>query len=106
MVDSYTEDGTWSHIASPDVGWVSNEYLFFQTADGAGTSVMLDFRQALASAPLTVRNLPSPEGAPVDEVAAGTPVLAVATTLDGQWRQVVQPVQGWVAANDFPAALE
>jgi hypothetical protein len=105
-VDGFSEDGAWSHLAEPNSGWVSNQYLSFLTDDAAQAMVMIEVRQAPAPAPIVVRALPGPDGVVVGEITAGAPMVAVATTLDGQWRQVIRPVPGWVAAHEFPAALE
>src|SRR5690606_20723658 len=51
-VDSFSEDGEWSHIFEPYTGWVSNEYLFFQSDDEAQEMVQLEIRRQSAPAQL------------------------------------------------------
>ncbi|HXF62913.1 MAG TPA: SH3 domain-containing protein [Caldilineaceae bacterium] len=103
-VDSFSEDGGWSHIFDPHTGWVSNEYLFFQSGDEAQEMVQLEVRRQRAPSPLAVRARPDLDAAVVGEVAAGAPVIAVAKRLDGSWLHVVYPVAGWVSAHELPPA--
>lgn len=103
-VDSFSEDGEWSHIFDPHTGWVSNEYLFFQSGDEAQEMVQLEVRRQRAPAPLVVRARPDLDAAVVGEVAVGAPVIIVAKRLDGSWLQLVHPVTGWVSAHELPPA--
>jgi hypothetical protein len=103
-VDSFAENGGWSHIQTPAEGWVSNDYLSFMTDGETKVMVQLHVRQTAAPTTVVVRAAPTADAAVMGEVAAGASIVAVATTLDGAWHQVVQPLPGWVAGQELPVA--
>jgi uncharacterized protein YraI len=103
-VDGVAENGGWSHIQTPAAGWVSNDYLSFMTDGEPKVMVQLHVRQMATPTTVVVRAAPTSDAALVGEVAAGSSIVAIATTLDGAWHQVVQPLAGWVAVQELPVA--
>jgi len=99
-VIEFSPDGAWSHIALPDDGWVSNQFLSFLTDGDAKELVQLQVRRETVTAPLVIHTLPIPDSAQVAQLDAGDPLVTVAVTLDGRWRQTAEPVVGWVAASE------
>lgn len=104
-VVGYSDDGAWSNIDRPHNGWVSNEYLHFETRDSIGVRVQLRVRQ-LETRPYqaAVRSAPRPDAAVVATLPPTTSVLAVAATVGNAvgWLHITDPVQGWLSLNDVP----
>ncbi|MCC6168847.1 MAG: SH3 domain-containing protein [Caldilineaceae bacterium] len=94
-VDGFSVDGAWSHIAQPNDGWVSNQYLSFLT-DDAKEFVLLQVRRETVAAPLVIHQLPNAGSATVTQLQPGDSLVTVAITLDGAWRQTAYPASGWV----------
>lgn len=99
-VIEFSPDGAWSHIALPNDGWVSNQFLSFLTDGDAKELVQLQVHRETVTAPLVIHALPHPDSAEVAQLDAGDPLVTVAITLDGVWRQTAEPVVGWVAAPE------
>lgn len=94
-VDGFSADGAWSHIAQPNDGWVSNQYLSFLT-DDAKELVLLQVHRETVTAPRVIYQLPDAGSATVAHLQPGDSLVTVAITLDGAWRQTAYPASGWV----------
>ena len=99
-VVGFSDDGVWSQIDQPRVGWVSNEYLQFEAAIGASVRLQVSVAQAKPYE-VVVRDSPRAGSSQVGVLPAGTTAVVVGVTTDdgGMWLQMAQPA-GWVTAND------
>lgn len=107
-VVGYSDDGLWSQIDQPRRGWVSNDYLTFQSPD-EGVSVQLRVRQVRTRNYETViRTAPRADAQEVATLVPNQPirVVAVSANSPNNWLQVVGPASGWLAVQDamWPAA--
>ena len=98
-VIGFSDDGEWSQIDQPQMGWVSNEFLQFESAFGVSVRLQVHVLQA-NSYEVAVRQSPRIGSEQVGGLPAGSTAVAVGESTDAAWRQLVQPVVGWVAAND------
>ncbi|MGB5048871.1 MAG: SH3 domain-containing protein [Caldilineaceae bacterium] len=92
-VDGFNEDGSWSHIAAPVAGWISNEFVTF-----AGLYLRPGLGQVIQAGSV-VRSEPHRDAPAIDTLVAGQTLVFVALSADGQWRQVVEPSPGWVESR-------
>lgn len=101
-VVGYSDDGEWSEIDQPRLGWVSNDYLIFQSP-AEGERVQLRVRQVRTRNYETViRDAPRPEAKEVASLAPNQPIMVVAISASGpnNWLHVVGPSTGWLAVQD------
>ncbi len=99
-VDQFSEDGNWSHITRPAVGWVSNQYLYFNNKDAAGVSIRLTVRrQRVGTGDVGVRSGPGSDYPQAGVLSSQTSILIIATTADNSWMQLAEPITGWVTAE-------
>jgi uncharacterized protein YraI len=96
----FSDDGIWSQLESPVEGWVSNEFLRFQS-DGAlalDTVLRLERGRPIAAS-VNVRSGPGTDYAILGRLSADQTVVLVATHLDSGWKQIIEPMPGWVRAD-------
>jgi hypothetical protein len=99
-VVAFSPDARWSEIDAPYRGWVSNDYLFFLSDRLPDIRIRLAMEHAeITASILWVRSGPSVESATVDRLGPYESIVVVASTLDGNWKQIVAPVQGWLNAG-------
>jgi uncharacterized protein YgiM (DUF1202 family) len=98
-VVGFSDDGAWSQIDLPRWGWVSNDFLQFESAFGVSVRLQVRVLQAKPYG-VAVRNSPRPGGEQVAVLPPGSAAVAVATDDAERWWQLIEPVAGWVAAND------
>jgi uncharacterized protein YgiM (DUF1202 family) len=105
-VVAFSEDGRWSQIERPRMGWVSNDFLLFQSQDAAHSSIQLDVHPRRAQRyEVAVRATPHANA----EVVATLPpeeavIVAARLGNPATWFQIADPAVGWVAANDLAPA--
>ena len=99
LVDSFTDDGAWSHIAAPVNGWVSNEFVTFAGATPEQRVYVQFARGQTTETSLPVRSAPRADAPATATLEAGQTLILVAVSADGLWRQVVEPFPGWVESR-------
>lgn len=101
-VVAFYNDGKWAQIASPQAGWVSNDYLRYHSVDATPSAVRLGVQQLETL--YATRVLAAPN-ATADEIAtlprAEVVIVAASVGNPVTWYQVADPVVGWVAASDL-----
>ena len=105
-VIAFSEDGRWSQIERPRSGWVSNEFLLFQSQDATLTSIRLNVHPRRTQ-PYAVEVRAAPRlDAEVTATLSPGAVVVVATLLGepATWYQIADPATGWIAANDLVPA--
>ncbi len=101
-VVGYSDDGKWAEIDQPLAGWVSNDYLTYQSPDG-GVSVQLRVRQVRTRNYTTLlRAAPRADAPEVAAFAPNQPVIVIALSGNGpnNWLQIAGPETGWLAVQD------
>jgi SH3-like domain-containing protein len=105
-VIAFSEDGRWSQIERPRSGWVSNEFLLFQSQDATLTSIRLNVHPRRTQPyAVEVRAAPRLDAEVTETLPPGT--VVVVATLIGEpatWYQIADPAIGWIAANDLVPA--
>jgi hypothetical protein len=95
-----SEDGAWSQIRSPVEGWVSNEFLRFQSEGTLALDTVLRLERGRPiAASVNVRSGPGTDYTILGHLSADQSVVMVATHLDSGWKQIIVPMQGWVRAD-------
>jgi uncharacterized protein YgiM (DUF1202 family) len=104
-VVAFSADGRWSQIERPRMGWVSNDFLLFQSQDATLSSIQLNVEQRRAQRyEVAVRAAPTVNADVTTTLSPDEPVIVAATTGEpANWYQIADPVIGWVAANDLAA---
>lgn len=106
-VIGFSSDVQWSRIAQPLEGWVSNWYLNFLSPDELETPVQVLHRPMRAAGDgAPVYALPSQAGEAISYLDAGVATVAIATTVDGEWRHIARPVRGWVMSRNLVPDVE
>ena len=101
-VTAFSPDAAWSQTTQPAQGWVSNQFLSFLSPGDVPVSVRIGVQAlTVASGPTPVFETPDAAGAVARMLPAGAEVVAVAATADGQWRHILQPLPGWMAATSL-----
>ncbi|MEW6348334.1 MAG: hypothetical protein AB1646_04690 [Thermodesulfobacteriota bacterium] len=91
----------WVQLKSPlSGGWMEIRHLEPQNADGFVTSV--DYPEGC----LRVRSGPSTSYPKVGCVSHGQRLVLNGIWSAGNWAQVIEPVAGWVAANQISSAIK
>ena len=99
-VVEFSVNGAWSRVEWPTVGWVNNDFIRFQNPGLPTVYAVIRTEQAQVTIDgLNVRNGPGIEFAIVDQLAISQTVEIVAEVEDHSWKQIVQPIQGWVSAD-------
>jgi hypothetical protein len=104
QVVAFSADGRWSQLAQPRSGWVSNEYLHFESQDGAIATFRIQVRAAESVNRITnVYTAPRMDAAVAYQLA---PSLALVVAAEGVgsalgWVKVAAPVTGWMSATDL-----
>lgn len=99
-VVEFSVNGAWSRIEWPTVGWVNNDFIRFQNPGLPTVDAVIRAEQAQVTIDgLNVRNGPGIEFAIVDQLTISQTVDIVAEVEDHSWKQIVQPIQGWVSAD-------
>lgn len=104
-VVAYSEDGRWSQIQYPRLGWVSNDFLIFKSQDVTQTSVRLNFQLLRTKRyEVAVRAGPYANAKVIATLPADEAVVVAATVGEPSlWVQIADPTIGWVAINDLTA---
>ncbi|MEX1021238.1 MAG: SH3 domain-containing protein [Litorilinea sp.] len=100
----YSPDAQWVEINAPVAGWVSAEFLAFTgQSENAGS---IDVRIRLGTGRVapqrgaallhTMPAIAATEGA---QLAAGTDIIVIATTLNEEWVQIAAPTVGWLQSS-------
>lgn len=102
-VVGFSQDGNWSQIDQPRSGWVSNDFLLFESQDGAQATILVRVRQASTTRMTDVLAAPRPNAAVNARLAGGLPVTVVAVGVgDAEgWVELAAPAQGWVRSVDL-----
>jgi SH3-like domain-containing protein len=102
-VVAFSEDGRWSQIERPRAGWVSNDFLLFQSQDASHTSIHLDVHPRRAQRyEVAVRAAPNANAKVIETLAPDEAVIVAARLDDANtWVQIADPAVGWVAVNDL-----
>jgi uncharacterized protein YgiM (DUF1202 family) len=105
-VIAFSADGEWSQIDQPSPGWVSNEYLLFNSHDAASTSVRLHVQPGNTNSyEVTVRAAPHANAEVTATLPPGTAVVVAATMgAPPSWVQIADPAIGWIASGDLTLA--
>jgi uncharacterized protein YgiM (DUF1202 family) len=105
-VITFSPDGEWSEIDQPSSGWVSNEYLLFNSRDAISTSVRLDVRPGRTNSyEVTVRAAPQANAEVTTTLPPSTAVVVAATMgAPASWVQIADPAIGWIANGDLTLA--
>jgi SH3-like domain-containing protein len=101
----YSEDGAWSNIDRPQLGWVNNDFLHVESRESIGVRVQLRVRRLeTKSYQAALRASPRPDANVVATLPPNTPIIAVAFTVGNAvgWLQVIEPSTGWLSLNDVP----
>lgn len=104
-VIAFSQDGEWSQIDQPSSGWVSNDYLLFNSQN-APISVRIDLHpRRTKSYEVAVRTAPHANGEVITTLQPDYGVV-VATVMGepASWYQIADPAVGWVAAADLVPA--
>ena len=103
-VVGFSADGAWAEIDQPRSAWVSNDYLLFESQDGAQATIVVQVRAALTANRVT-DVYPAPrQDAPIRYQLAPSLEVVVAAVGVGDaegWVELAAPVQGWMAAADL-----
>jgi uncharacterized protein YraI len=105
-VVEFSANGGWSHIWLPQDGWISNNYVRFQSEGPPSVFTRLELAHAQSTASdLNVRRGPSLEHAIVGSLQEGEAVIVVAHSEDGAWKQIILPEPGWVSSHWLTTSL-
>jgi uncharacterized protein YgiM (DUF1202 family) len=95
-VTAFSPDGAWVAINEPATGWVSNRFLRFQSDAGAYATVVALEQATVTNTGANVRAGPGLEHPVIGGLQEGESVVIVATHVDGAWKELAQPLRGWV----------
>jgi uncharacterized protein YraI len=101
-VVEYSADGRWSRIETPQQGWVSNDFIYFNNPHSPGNLVRLGIDERTVSA--VAGAIYSGPGANFNQtftIGMGEKVVLIASTADGSWVQVSWPASGWIATAEL-----
>ncbi|MCC6458244.1 MAG: SH3 domain-containing protein [Caldilineaceae bacterium] len=106
-VIAFSADGRWSQIDQPSSGWVSNEFLLFNSHDATSTSVRLDVQPGRTNSyEVMVRAAPHANAEVTTTLPPSTEVV-VAAKMGGEtasWVQIADPAIGWITTGDLTLA--
>ncbi len=104
QVIAFSEDGAWSQIDQPRSGWVTNDYLRFESQDGAAATILIRVRAARTANRITeVYSAPRIDAPIAYQLAPSLPVVAAAEGVGvaSGWVELADPVTGWMRATDL-----
>jgi len=99
-VVEFSVNGAWSRIEWPTAGWVNNDFIRFRSPGFPTVYAVIRAEQAQVTIDgLNVRSGPGLEFAIVGQLTLSQTVEIVAEVEDHSWKQIVQPLPGWVSTD-------